>query len=65
MTPYVIALFAAGLLLAWLPIDRWQLRTRLVGTRATQAALVGVALVAASIAELAASGFNPFIYFQF
>ena len=65
LTPYVIALFAAGLLLAWLPIDRWQLRTRLVGTRATQAALVGVALVAASIAELAASGFNPFIYFQF
>ena len=65
LTPYTITLFAAGLLLAWLPVDTWSLRSRLIGRRATLAALLGVALLLASIAELAASGFNPFIYFQF
>lgn len=65
LRPYTIALFAAGLLLAWLPVDTWNLRARLVGRRAAQAGLCGVLLVAASVAELAASGFNPFIYFQF
>jgi alginate O-acetyltransferase complex protein AlgI len=65
VTPYVVALFAGGLLLAWLPVDRWDLRARLTGRRAAQAALLGIVLVAAAVAELAASGFNPFIYFQF
>lgn len=65
LTPYVITLFAVGLVLAWLPADTWNLRARLTGRRAAQAALLGVLLVAAAIAELAASGFNPFIYFQF
>lgn len=65
LTPYTLSLIVAGLLLAWLPVDNWNLRSRLVGSRAAKAALIGVVLVAASIAELAASGFNPFIYFQF
>ncbi len=65
LRPYTITLFVAGLLLAWMPVDTWNLRSRLVGNRAAWAALFGVLLLTASIAELAASGFNPFIYFQF
>ena len=65
LTPYMIAVFGAGLLFAWLPMDQWRVRERLTGARASAGALVGTLLCIAAASVLAAKGFNPFIYFQF
>jgi alginate O-acetyltransferase complex protein AlgI len=65
LTPYMITVFAVGLLFAWLPMEAWGVRSNLKGGRAAAAAGLGLVLLAASIAALASNGFNPFIYFQF
>ena len=65
LTPYMITVFAAGLLFAWLPMETWNVRAKLVGERGAAAAFLGVGLLTLSIAALAANGFNPFIYFRF
>jgi len=65
LTPYMITVFVVGLLFAWLPMETWRVRENLTGLRAIGGALLGIILMAAAVAELASSGFNPFIYFQF
>jgi alginate O-acetyltransferase complex protein AlgI len=65
LTPYIGTVAAIGLWFAWLPSDAWGVRARLRGTWAAAAAALGLILIASSIAELSANGFNPFIYFQF
>jgi alginate O-acetyltransferase complex protein AlgI len=65
LTPYMITVFAIGLLLAWLPMETLRVRERLTGLWASAGALLGTLLCIAAAAVLAARGFNPFIYFQF
>lgn len=65
LTPYMIFLFAVGFLFAWLPMETWRVRERLNGGLAAAGSVIGTLLCAASLAVLAARGFNPFIYFQF
>jgi alginate O-acetyltransferase complex protein AlgI len=65
LTPYMITLFAVGLVFSWLPMETWRMRERMTGYLAVAGALAGTLLCIASVAMLAAKGFNPFIYFQF
>ena len=65
LTPYMTTIFVVGLVFAWLPMETWKVRDRLIGKWASAGALIGTLLCAASAAVLAAKGFNPFIYFQF
>ncbi len=64
-TPYTLFLVTSGILVAALPLERWQLRERLQTDWSVRGALLGVAFMILAIAALAANGFNPFIYFQF
>ena len=67
LTPHTVFLLLAGFVLAMLPIEDCLVPTRL----ATGAlwgpvpAMVGLVLTVFGVGELAATGFNPFIYFQF
>jgi alginate O-acetyltransferase complex protein AlgI len=64
-TPYTLFLVTSGVLVAGLPLERWQLRERMQTDWSVRGALLGVAFMVLAIAALAANGFNPFIYFQF
>ncbi len=65
MTPYMITVFAIGLLFAWLPLETWRVRERVQAGWSVAGGMTGVVLIMLSVAVLSAKGFNPFIYFQF
>ncbi|MEY3661271.1 MAG: hypothetical protein RLZZ169_2097, partial [Pseudomonadota bacterium] len=65
VTPYTLFLIASGIVVAALPIERWQLRQHLQTDWNGRGAMLGLMFMLLSIAALAANGFNPFIYFQF
>jgi alginate O-acetyltransferase complex protein AlgI len=65
VTPYTLFLIASGIVVAALPVERWQLRQRLQTDWNGRGAMLGLMFMLLAIAALAANGFNPFIYFQF
>lgn len=64
-TPYMLTIFAIGIMFAWLPTEAWRVRVRLQASWGITGGLIGLLLIALSVAQLSAKGFNPFIYFQF
>lgn len=65
VTPYMVTVFAAGLMFAWLPSETWRVRERVQAGWGVAGGLTGLVLIMLSVAVLSAKGFNPFIYFQF
>ena len=66
LTPYSVFVIVLGFALSFIPFDKFGIRDRvLAGNHTGLAAFVGIFLLLFGIGELAAAGFNPFIYFQF